>query len=95
MSDLAVGLVLFAGGGAFGLVYLGLLWAAVRVLAGGGALGWYLVLAALRLGLVLGGLWGLAALGAGAAGLLIALAGFAVIRSALVRGAEPLGRKDA
>lgn len=95
MTDLAYAVWLFMIGAVVGAAYLGLLWASVRLLARRGRLSAYLLLAALRGGLVLAALWLAAALGLGAGGILIGLAGFVMLRLGVVRAANVHGRKDA
>lgn len=95
MSDLGTAIALFASGVAVAALYLGLLWGSVRQLARGGGLWVYLLLAALRGGLVLGALWGAVWLGVDALGIGIGLAGFVVIRVGVLRVMDIRYRKDA
>ena len=81
-------LAALAAGAALGALYLALLWAAVRALAGRRPLAGFLALAALRAALILGALAGAAALGAGAAEIAAALAGFVLVRLAATRRAR-------
>lgn len=95
MIDLASAIGLFAAGAAVAAMYLGLLWASVRLLARGGSLSAYFLLAAARGGLVLGSLWLAITLGIGASGILIGLAGYIALRVCVIRMTEFQARKDA
>lgn len=94
MSDPGTAIALLGGGAAVGALYLGLLWASVRQLARGGRLWVYLLLGALRVGLVLGALWGAVSLGVDALGIGIGLAGFVVIRVGVLRANDFRHRRD-
>lgn len=85
----------FAGGAAVGALYLGLLRAGTRALAGPRPALWFMGLAALRAALVLGALAGALTLGAGAADLVIALAGFVAARIVAIRLIRPENRRQA
>ena len=88
MTDPGTAIALFGSGATVGALYLALLWASVRRLAWGGRPWLYLLLAALRGGLVLGALWGAASLGISALGIGIGLAGFVVIRAGVLRATD-------
>jgi F1F0 ATPase subunit 2 len=72
-------------GAVLGALYLGLLWASVRGLAGQRPAATFVALALARAALVLGALAAALALGAGAGAILAALAGFVVVRVAATR----------
>ncbi len=75
-------------GAVLGALYLGLLWASVRVLAGQRPAATFVALALARAALVLGALAAALALGAGAGAILAALAGFVAVRVAATRRAR-------
>ncbi len=85
----------FAAGGAFGAVYLALIWAAARRIAGPRPALPFAALAAARAALLLGVLFGAVALGADAATLLAGLAGFVVLRVAVTSRMRGPGRRTA
>jgi F1F0 ATPase subunit 2 len=72
-------------GAALGALYLGLLWASVRALAGRRSAAAFVALAVARAALVLGSLAAALTLGAGASEILAALAGFVAVRVAATR----------
>lgn len=80
-------LAILAGAG-FGLVYLGVLWAAVRSLTAGHGVRPFLALALARALLLGGALWLALAAGATAAQIGLALAGFVAVRLAATRRAR-------
>lgn len=82
----------FAAGAGFGAVYLALLWAGARALAGPRAHTAFALLAVARLALVLATLAGAALLGVGATELVAMLAGFVAVRAVMTRWARgPMG----
>ena len=75
-------------GAALGLLYMGILWGAVRVLARGQSVWLFAVLGMLRAGLLLAALWLTAAMGATAAQIAFALLGFIATRLVATRLAK-------
>lgn len=75
-------------GAVFGLLYLGVLWGAVRILTSGRSVWLFAATALLRAGLLLGALWLAAAMGATAAGIGFALLGFIAVRFLATRMAK-------
>ncbi|MFO7759214.1 MAG: ATP synthase subunit I [Roseovarius sp.] len=75
-------------GGAFGLLYLGVLWGAVRVLASGQSVWLFAAMGLLRAGLLVGVLWLAVRTGATAAHIAFALLGFIAIRVFATRMAK-------
>jgi F1F0 ATPase subunit 2 len=75
-------------GAALGALYLALLWASVRALAGPRPAAGFVALAVARAALVLGALAVALKLGVGAGALLAALAGFVAVRFAATRRAR-------
>jgi hypothetical protein len=88
MAELSILAAGFAGGAAFGLVYLALLKAGTRAIAGPRPALAFTVLAALRAILVVGAVVGALALGAGAGALVAGLAGFVLVRVLATRRAR-------
>ena len=82
-------------GAALGVLYLGLLRASVRALAGPRPAARFVALALARAALVLGALAGALRLGAGVSEVLAALAGFALIRLAVTRRVRAEGEGPA
>jgi hypothetical protein len=85
MTDAASIALAFAGGGAVGAAYLGLLWVSVRSLLRGRSLALFLILAALRGGLFIGTVAAVIAVGAGLGSIAALLLGFVSVRVALTR----------
>lgn len=79
-------------GAALGALYLALLWASVRALAGPRPAAEFVALAVVRAALVLGALAVALKLGVGAGALLAALAGFVAVRFAATRRARTTER---
>lgn len=75
-------------GAALGLLYMGVLWGAVRVLARGQSVWFFAALGLLRAGLLLSALWLAAAMGATAAQIAFALLGFVAVRLVATRLAK-------
>ena len=75
-------------GGAFGLLYLGVLWGAVRILTSGQSVWLFAATALLRAGLLLGALGLAATIGAGAVEIAFALLGFVTVRFFAIRMAK-------
>ncbi|PWJ09786.1 ATP synthase subunit I [Jannaschia seohaensis] len=91
MADPGMLALSFAGGMAFGAVYLALIWSAAQRIAGPRPVLAFVTLALARAALLLGSVIGALAMGANATGLLSALAGFVVLRVAAtgrIRDAE-------
>lgn len=82
-------------GAALGLLYMGVLWGAVGVLARGQSVWLFAALGLLRAGLLLGALWLAAAMGATAAQIAFALLGFVLIRLVATRLAKASNPKRA
>jgi F1F0 ATPase subunit 2 len=81
-------------GAAFGLLYLGALWGAVRILTSGQSVWLFAAMALLRAGLLVGALWLAVWVGATAVDFVFALLGFIAIRllaKRLAKAAEPEG----
>lgn len=75
-------------GGAFGLLYMGLLWGAVRVLASGRSVWLFAAMGLLRALLLVAALWLAVRTGAPAAHIAFALLGFIAIRLIVSRMAK-------
>ena len=75
MSSLAI-----LAGAAFGLLYMGVLWGAVRILTSGQSVWLFAALGLLRAGLLLGALWLAAWTGAPALHIAFSVLGFIAIR---------------
>ncbi|KPQ16153.1 MAG: N-ATPase, AtpR subunit [Rhodobacteraceae bacterium HLUCCO18] len=88
MAELSILAAGCAGGVAFGLLYLALLKAGTRAIAGPRPALAFTALAALRAILVVGAVLGALALGAGAGALVAGLAGFVLVRVAATRRAR-------
>ena len=88
MADLSMVAAGFAGGVAFGLLYLVLLRAGTRAIAGPRPALAFTAFAALRAILVVGAVAGALALGAGSGALVAGLAGFVIVRVAATRRAR-------
>ena len=90
MTDIiAPHLLAAAAGAAFGVLYLGLLWGAVRVLARRGGALTFALFGLGRAALLVAALAGALALGATASHIAAALAGFVALRVAATRAVEP------
>jgi F1F0 ATPase subunit 2 len=76
-------------GGAFGLLYMSVLWGAVRVLASRQGVWLFAAMGLLRAGLIAAALWLALRTGATAAHIAFALLGFLVIRLLATRMARP------
>ena len=75
-------------GAVFGLLYLGVLWGAVRILTSGRSVRLFAALVLLRAGLLLGALWLAATTGATAIEIAFALLGFVAVRFFATRMAK-------
>ena len=75
-------------GAVFGLLYLGVLWGAVRILTSGHSVLLFAAMALLRAGLLLGALWLAATTGATAVDIAFALLGFVAVRLFATRMAK-------
>ena len=82
-------------GGAFGLLYMGVLWRAVRLLASGHSAWLFAVMGLLRAGLLVGALWLAVWTGATAADIAFALLGFIAIRLLATRLAKAVNPENA
>lgn len=76
-------------GGAFGLLYMGVLWAAVRILTSGQSVWLFAAMGLLRAGLLVGALWLALQIGATAADLAFGMLGFIAIRLFTTRFVKP------
>jgi len=76
-------------GGAFGLLYMGVLWAAVRILTSGQSVWLFAAMGLLRAGLLVGALWLALQIGATAAELAFGMLGFIAIRLLATRFVKP------
>ena len=76
-------------GGAFGLLYMGVLWAAVRILTSGQSVWLFAAMGLLRAGLLVGALWLALQIGATAAELAFGMLGFIAIRLLATRLVKP------
>lgn len=94
MTDVFVLMLMAAAGATLGAAYLGLLWVSVQVLTRRKSTGAYLLLTALRGGLVLGALWLAVAFDIGAGGILAGLAGFVLLRLSVTRAANTHRAED-
>ena len=76
-------------GGAFGLLYMGVLWAAVRILTAGQSVWLFAAMGLLRAGLLAGALWLALWSGGTAVEIAFALLGFIAIRLLATRYVRP------
>ena len=75
-------------GAAFGLLYMGVLWGAVRILTSGQSVWLFAAMGLLRAGLLLGALWLALWIGATVADIAFAMLGFIAIRLLVTRLAK-------
>lgn len=76
-------------GGVFGLLYMGVLWAAVRLLTAGQSMWLFAAMGLLRAGLLAGAFWLAIWTGATAVEIAFALLGFVAIRLLATRFVKP------
>lgn len=76
-------------GAAFGLLYMGVLWGAVRLLTAGHSMWLFAVMGLLRAGLLVGALWLAVWTGATAVQIALALLGFIAVRLLATRFVKP------
>ena len=87
-EGVALPILSLLAGAVFGLLYLGVLWGAVRLLTSGQSVWLFAATALLRAGLLLGALWLAAIMGATAAEIAFALLGFVAVRLFATRMAK-------
>mgnify|MGYP005857748549 CR=1 FL=1 len=96
MSEGISGIILsLSAGGAFGLLYMVLLWGAVRILTSGHSVWLFAALGLLRAGLLVGALWLAVRAGATAANIAVALLGFIAVRLLATRLAKTVEQERA
>jgi len=78
-----------SAGGAFGLLYMGVLWGAVRLLTAGRSVWLFAAMGLLRAGLLVGALWLALWSGASTVDIAFALLGFFAIRLLATRFVKP------
>ncbi|MCZ0813064.1 MAG: ATP synthase subunit I [Pseudomonadota bacterium] len=76
-------------GGVFGLLYMGVLWAAVRILTSGQSVWLFAAMGLLRAGLLVGALWLVLRSGATASNLVFGVLGFIAVRLLATRFVKP------
>ena len=87
-EGVALPILSLLAGAVFGLVYLGVLWGAVRVLTSGQSAWLFAAMGLLRAGLLLGALWLALRTGATATHIAFALLGFVAVRLFAIRMAK-------
>ena len=79
----------FLAGGTFGLLYMGVLWAAVRLLTSGQSVWLFAAMGLIRAGLLVAALWLALRSGATASDIAFAVLGFIAIRLLATRCVKP------